>query len=176
AGYGAGCDLLRLGPAGPGSLRVEPCYTARSPRPVNNVMGGGGGVGRHPFGHSDGKGWVWQGLGAGELRWQERSRLRGKGALVFADQRLYLCGETGTVVLLEASRAAGREHGRFDLPQTSRLRTARPTCALAQVWTPPVVANGRLYLRDQEYLFCFDVQDGGTAARGSGPTAPDRGR
>jgi outer membrane protein assembly factor BamB len=72
AGYGAGCDLLRIGPAGPGSLRVEPCYTARSRRQMNNVMGGVVGVGRHLFGHSDGKGWVCQDFWTGELLWQER--------------------------------------------------------------------------------------------------------
>ena len=27
-----------------------------------------------------------------------------------------------------------------------------------RVWTHPVVANGRLYLRDQELVFCYDVK------------------
>jgi len=28
-------------------------------------------------------------------------------------------------------------------------------------WTHPVIANGKLYLRDQDLLFCYDVKAGG---------------
>jgi len=27
-----------------------------------------------------------------------------------------------------------------------------------KIWTHPVIANGHLYLRDQELVFCFDVK------------------
>ena len=27
-----------------------------------------------------------------------------------------------------------------------------------KVWTHPVVLNGRLYLRDQDLIFCYDVR------------------
>jgi hypothetical protein len=131
---------------------------------MKNQMGGVVRVGRHLFGHSDGRGWVCQDFWTGDLLWQERSKLPGQGSVTYADGRLYLVSEAGTAVLLEANPAGWRERGRFELPQASRLRKARPTCALARVWTPPVVANGRLYLRDQEYLFCFDVADRSTPA------------
>ena len=26
------------------------------------------------------------------------------------------------------------------------------------IWTHPVVANGKLYLRDQDIIYCFDVK------------------
>lgn len=27
-----------------------------------------------------------------------------------------------------------------------------------QAWTPPVIANGKLYVRDQDLLPCYDVK------------------
>ncbi len=81
----------------------------------------------------------------GEVLWRDRSV--GKGSLVVADGRLYLFGENGIAGLAEATRAGYRETGRFEL-QTS----GSPT------WSHPVVANGRLYLRDQETLYCYNVK------------------
>ena len=43
----------------------------------------------------------------------------------------------------------------FPLPETSRQR--KPS---GKAWTHPVIANGKLYLRDQELIFCYDVSDG----------------
>ncbi len=82
----------------------------------------------------------------GEVLWRDRSV--GKGSLVVADGRLYLFGENGVAGLAEATRAAYRETGRFE------IRTSgSPT------WSHPVVANGRLYLRDQDTLYCYNVKN-----------------
>jgi outer membrane protein assembly factor BamB len=81
----------------------------------------------------------------GEVAWQNRSV--GKGSLVFADQRLYLFSERGVVGLAEASPAAYREHGRFEL-KTGNLPT----------WSHPIVAGGKLYLRDQDTIYAYDVR------------------
>ena len=81
----------------------------------------------------------------GKVLWRDRSV--GKGSLVVADGRLYLFGENGVAGLAEATRAGYREAGRFEL-QTS----GSPT------WSHPVVANARLYLRDQDTLYCYDVK------------------
>jgi hypothetical protein len=40
------------------------------------------------------------------------------------------------------------ERGRFDQPD----RSPQPA------WAHPVIANGKLYLRDQDALFCYDVK------------------
>ena len=82
---------------------------------------------------------------SGEVSWRDRSV--GKGSVVFADERLYLFSERGVVGLAEANPQGYREHGRFTL-QTG----ARPT------WSHPVVANGKLYLRDQDTLYAYDVR------------------
>jgi hypothetical protein len=65
-----------------------------------------------------------------------------------ADGRLYLRGERGLVALVEASPAGYREKGRFRQPHRSRFPT----------FAHPVVAGGRLYLRDEDVLLCYDVR------------------
>lgn len=82
----------------------------------------------------------------GEVAWKDRSV--GKGSLVYADGHLYALSENGVVGLIEATPAAYREKGRFRIPQESL-----PT------WTHPVVAGGRLYLRDQDTIYAYDVRE-----------------
>ena len=68
---------------------------------------------------------------------------------------LYLLEESsGTVALIEASSEAWKERARFKLePQTTQRKPD------GRIWTHPVVADGKLYLRDQEMLSCFDIRD-----------------
>jgi len=82
----------------------------------------------------------------GEIAWRDRSV--GKGSLVYADGRLYCFSENGVMGLVEASPAGYKEVGRFRIPQDSL-----PT------WTHPVVSGGRLFLRDQDTVYAFDVKD-----------------
>ncbi len=81
----------------------------------------------------------------GEIAWKDRSV--GKGSLVYADGRLYCFSENGVMGLVEATPAGYVEKGRFRIEQGSL-----PT------WTHPVVAGGRLYLRDQDTIYAFDVR------------------
>jgi len=80
----------------------------------------------------------------GEVAWRDRSV--GKGSVVFADDRLYLFSENGVVGLAEANPAGYKEHGRFEI-RTGSLPT----------WSHPVVANGKLYLRDQDTIYAYSV-------------------
>jgi outer membrane protein assembly factor BamB len=149
SGYGAGCHLIKLTPAG-GGFRAEQVYASGN---MTNHHGGVVLVGDHLYGYSDGKGWVCQKLADGKVVWSEKEAL-GKGSLTCAGGRLYCYSEEGTVVLAEASPAGWKEHGRFELPQKTKLeRQYDPN-----IWTHPVVANGRLYLRDQDLILCFDVR------------------
>jgi outer membrane protein assembly factor BamB len=72
----------------------------------------------------------------------------GKGSLVYADGNLYALSEGGVVGLVEASPTGYREKGRFKIRQGSL-----PT------WTHPVIAGGRLYLRDQDTIYAYDVRE-----------------
>ena len=65
-----------------------------------------------------------------------------------ADGRLYLRTERGEMILIEPNRERYVERGRFRQPG----RTRQPA------WTHPVIANGKLYIRDQDVLFCYDIK------------------
>jgi outer membrane protein assembly factor BamB len=82
----------------------------------------------------------------GETKWDNRSV--GKGSIMAADGRLYVRGEKGPLALVEATPSGYKEEGRFEQPD----RSAKPS------WPHPVVADGRLYLRDQDVLLCYDVK------------------
>ena len=82
----------------------------------------------------------------GEQAWGDRSV--GKGSVTYADGHLYVRGETGRVALVEADPAKYVEKGRFDQPDRSEQAA----------WPHPVVANGKLYLRDWDILLCYDVK------------------
>jgi len=82
----------------------------------------------------------------GEIAWRDRSV--GKGSLVYADGNLYCLSENGVVGLVEATPTGYKEKGRFRIQQGSL-----PT------WAHPVVAGGRLYLRDQDTIYAFDVRE-----------------
>ena len=86
----------------------------------------------------------------GEVLWDERrgERRAAKGSVALADGRLYYRTEDGIMILIEPSGEAYLERGRFEQPDLS----GKPT------WAHPVIANGKLYLRDQDRLFCYDVK------------------
>ena len=81
----------------------------------------------------------------GEIAWRDRSV--GKGSLVYADGRLYCYSEQGVIGLVEATPTGYVEKGRFRIQQGNL-----PT------WTHPVVAGGRLYIRDQDTIYAYDVR------------------
>jgi outer membrane protein assembly factor BamB len=155
SGYGAGCALLKISKED-SSWKADEVYANKN---MVNHHGGVVHVGGHFYGYSDGKGWVCQDGKTGEVVWQERSRLA-KGSLTCAEGRLYCYSQTdGTAVLVEASPAGWMESGRFTIPQQSKLPRPRSQ-RRDNIWTHPVVANGKLYLRDQDLLFCYDVSGG----------------
>lgn len=86
-------------------------------------------------------------LKTGEVKWQER--ISGKGSIIYADGRLYYRSEgQGTVTLVEANPKQYVVHGQFQQPDRST----------ESAWTQPVIANGKLYLRDQDTLYCYNVK------------------
>ena len=78
-----------------------------------------------------------------------------KGTVTIADGMLYcLTEDNGTIVLAEALAKGWKEQSRFQLTPQSERRAQK-----GKVWTPPVIAHGRFYLRDQKNLWCFDIAD-----------------
>lgn len=144
SGYGVGCNAFNV--ATGSGFTATPAYANKV---MANHHGGVVKVGDCLYGYSDGKGWTCQNFKTGEAAWQDKEQL-GKGSLTCADGMLYLRAEggKGTVVLIEATPKGWSEQGRFDQPDRSDRFS----------WPHPVVANGRLYLRDQDVLLCYDVK------------------
>jgi outer membrane protein assembly factor BamB len=138
--YGTGSALLELTPAG-NDVSVREVYFTRQ---MKNHHATSLLIGDYLYGFDSA---ILTALkfDTGEVAWQNRSV--GKGSLVFADERLYLYSEGGVVGLAEASPTGYREHGRFQL-QTGRLPT----------WSHPIVSGGKLFLRDQDTIYAYDVR------------------
>jgi outer membrane protein assembly factor BamB len=138
--YGTGAALLNLTASG-NTVKADEVYFTREMRNhhASSVL-----IGDHLYGFSSAILTAMR-FDTGEVAWRDRSV--GKGSVIFADERLYLYSETGVVGLAEANPAGYREHGRFQL-RTGSLPT----------WSHPVVANGRLYLRDQDNIYAYDVR------------------
>ncbi|TWT99597.1 outer membrane biogenesis protein BamB [Botrimarina colliarenosi] len=145
SGYGAGCMLVEIDADNNATVVYDN-------KLMKNHHGGVLLLGDKLYGHSDGVGWLCQDFATGERVWRERSAL-GKGAIAYADGRFYCQSEDeGDLVLIEASPAGWAEHGRFTLEPQTEIRKDK-----GKIWVHPVIVDGRMYLRDQDLLFSFDV-------------------
>jgi outer membrane protein assembly factor BamB len=138
--YGTGAALLELTPSGNNVSAREVYFT----REMKNHHASSVLVGDYLYGF-DSMILTAMHFDTGKVAWENRSV--GKGSLVFADERLYLYSERGVVGLAEASPQGYREHGRFQL-ETGNLPT----------WAHPVVSGGKLFLRDQDTIYAYDVR------------------
>lgn len=148
-GYGGACTLLRVKAEG-NTFQAEVVYSNNK---LANHHGGVVLLGDHVYGFHEKNRWVCQELKTGKVA--SDRRVQTAGSVASAEGHLILLSEEGTVLLVEATPKAYREKGRFNLPRESSSR--RPN---GRVWTHPVVAGGRLYLRDQELLFVYDLRAG----------------
>lgn len=147
SGYGAGCMLVQIDERN----RATKVYENKL---MKNHHGGVILLGDHLYGHSDGVGWLCLELRTGEQVWREREVL-GKGAIGYADGRFYCLEEKeGVVALIDASPDGWQERGRLTLSPQSPDRSPK-----GGIWVHPVIVDGKLFLRDQQFLYCFDVRE-----------------
>lgn len=144
--YGTGGALLELRADGAGGVAAEERYFTRNMRAHHATPILHEGV---LYGFS---GSILSALDieTGGLFWRDRSIH--KGSLTLAGDRLYIFSERGEVALVEPSRVGYEERGRFRFPEADRSRR--------DTWSHPVVANGLLYLRDQDTLLAYDIRAG----------------
>jgi outer membrane protein assembly factor BamB len=140
SGYGTGAGLVELSASGKDISAREVYFT----RDMRNHHASSVLIGDHLYGFSDAILTAMK-FDTGQIAWRDRSV--GKGSVIFVDDRLYLFSENGVVGLAEANPTAYREHGRFEI-RTGSLPT----------WSHPVVANGKLYLRDQDTVYAYNVK------------------
>jgi outer membrane protein assembly factor BamB len=119
-----------------------------------NLQGGVVLVDQYLYGYHGKREWKCLEFATGEVKWQSKPGQLGVGSVIYADGRLYVLTENdGTVALLDPSPTGFKEVSRFTLPETSELRRSN-----GRIWTHPVIADGHLYLRDQELLFCYKIK------------------
>jgi outer membrane protein assembly factor BamB len=137
--YGTGGGLVSLRAQG-GGIRADEVYFTRD---MQNHHGGVVLVDGVLYGFSNA---ILTALdfASGRALWRHRSV--GKGAVTYADGRLYVLSEDGVVGLAEVSRSGYREAGRFEIPDQG-----------LPSWAHPVVSARRLYIRNQNLLLAYDI-------------------
>ncbi|MEK0449099.1 MAG: hypothetical protein RL088_1367 [Verrucomicrobiota bacterium] len=144
SGYGVGCKKVKIS----GTEATDVFMN----KDLQNHHGGVILVGNLLFGHSDKAGWTAMDFADGSVK--STAKGVGKGAIAYADGLFYTLGErSGEVALMEASATGWNEKGKFTLSPQAAARNPK-----GAIWVHPVIANGKLYLRDQEFIYCHDVK------------------
>jgi outer membrane protein assembly factor BamB len=147
--YGTGAALLKLSPEAQDDVQVEEVYWLDS-KTFQNKHGGMVLVDDRVYaGHGDGSGLpICLNMLSGEIVWgPERARGRGETSLVYADGHVVMRREDGTVMLVRA--------------QGDSFQLAHSFAADYQegkTWAHPVIANGRLFLREQNRLMSYRLR------------------
>ena len=134
--YGTGCALLKLGPKS-----MSEVYFSNE---MKNHYSTSVLIDGYLYGYNDSILTAMQ-FATGKVMWKNRSV--GKGSVLYADKHLYLLSEEGVLGLAEPSPDAYREVSRFQIAKGSL-----PT------WSPLVIADGKMYFRDQDALTSFDIR------------------
>jgi outer membrane protein assembly factor BamB len=150
-GYGAGAALLQMIPAG-GSVTVKE-LKRHSGGELQNHHGGMVPVGEYIYlGSQHNQGFpACVEIKTGEIKWaQQRGAGGGDGsaATAAADGMIYFRYQNGVMALVKANPEQFELVSSFKLPERSRSPS----------WPHPAIANGKLYVRDQDKLLCFDIR------------------
>jgi outer membrane protein assembly factor BamB len=139
--YGTGCALLNLVPSGNQAIDAREIYFSRE---MMNHHGGVVLVDKHLYGFSNAILTCME-FATGKPVWKDRSV--GKGSVTYADGNLYLLSENNIAGLAVATPEGYREKGRFEIPDQG-----------LPSWAHPVVCDGKLYIRNQDLLLCYDIR------------------
>lgn len=147
AGYKRGGALLKQIAQPDGKVTIEEVYALNTK--LANKHGGVVLVGDYLFGDSDDAGTPFcANFLTGEIQWHQRGSGSGSACLAAADGHLYIRYADGVTVLVKADPKEYQEAGKFTPPGAGE----RPS------WSHPVILDGKLYLRDQDVITCYDVR------------------
>jgi outer membrane protein assembly factor BamB len=149
-GFGQGTRRVRVGRDG-AAWKAEEVWATTAIAPYYNDL-----VihKEHIYGFHNNPFFVCVSLADGKLKWKERGYDSGQ-VLLLPDQDLLLIqAEKGDVALVEAKPDRRTELGRFPALK-------------GKTWNHPVVAHGKLFVRNGEEMACYQLtEDGGTVAAG----------
>ena len=148
AGYGCGGALLRQVQSD-GDVKIEEVY------PLNKALmskhGGVVLVGDYLYGGRDGSPVIFCAeFMTGEIKWEHRGSGSGSAAVAAGDGDLYIHFENGTMSLVKADAEEYVEVGSFTVPGSGE----RPS------WAHPVIADGKLFVREQDHILCYSIASG----------------
>ncbi len=148
-GYKNGGGLVTLS-ATDGKFKAKEEYFSSK---LTNKHGGAVQVGDYIYGDTDdsGKPWCveWK-TGKVATDWLKNAGNKsgsGSASVTFADGNLYFHYDNGYIALVPATPDGYQEKGSFKIPNSSRMS-----------WAHPVVIGGRLYLREKDTLWVYDVK------------------
>ncbi len=126
------------------AVEVETVWTS----PLDTCHGGVVCVGDALFGswYRNRRGWAAVDARTGEVRYETSETAM--GSAIHADGRLYCLSQEGEMALLRPTADHFEFTGRFQVVSDHDK----------DVWSHPVILDGRLYLRYHERLFCYDIQ------------------
>ena len=148
SGYDTGSALIKLN-KGRAGFDVEEVYFLSHDKMQNHH---GGMIQKDGFvycGHGNNQGFPLCINGkTGEDAWRPgRGPGSGSAAIAYADGHLYFRYQDGTMALIEANPKEYKLKGEFKLASRN-----------GESWPHPVIAGGKLYLRDQDELLCYDIR------------------
>lgn len=153
AGYNRGGALLRQVADGD-SVTMKEIYPLK--KPLNNKHGGIVLVGDYLYGDSNDKGIPFcADLMTGEVKWKSRGSGKGSASVAAADGYLYIRYTSGHMTLVKADPAEMKESGSFKVPGSGKLPS----------WAHPVIADGRLYLREGDSVLCYNISGGAAGSK-----------
>jgi outer membrane protein assembly factor BamB len=153
-GYGQGQEGLKVSKTGE-KFAVKSVFADKdfASRQSNVIL-----LDKHVFGFHEDRQWMCVEFATGMEVWKRLSPKLKPAGMVYADGRFYVLNDPGpkgaaTVTMLDASPKAYKLISSFPLPAASKNRKIR-----GGVWTYPALSDGKLYLRDQELIFCYEVK------------------
>ena len=97
--------------------------------------------------------WMAQDLATGDVLWNKKLGSTSSGSIAYADGLLYCYDDSeGVCYLAKATKEGWEELGKVTLPSTTVFDRKR-----GAIWTHPVIADGKLFIRDHEKLFAFNI-------------------
>lgn len=138
AAYGIGAVLLQMKQSGD-STTVSEVWQSKV---MNNHFHTSILLGQHIYGFDNGTLKCIE-VATGQQLWAKRGL--GKGSLIYADGHLIVLSDRGKLVLVEANPNQYFEK--------SSVQVLRGRC-----WTPPTLAGGKLFLRNQKEMICLNIE------------------
>ena len=147
-GYGRGGALLQQIVGENGSFTVKEIYGLNSK--LDNRHGGVVLIGDYLYGDSDDKGNPYCAeLMTGEIKWKGRGPGKGSAVVIGGGDMLYMQFQDGELALVKADPEKYTVVSHFKIPGSGK----RPS------WAHPAIVDGKLYVRSQDQIFCYDISN-----------------